>query len=335
MGLTKIRGALGQFPSKRLAVVGDIILDMYSWGSITRLNPEEEGSPLVNIDNDSYVLGGAANVAQNIASLGGNVSLYGLVNNDSAGRTVKSLCEGKGIALQTFSDERPTTLKQRIMSRNRQIARLDREVKDDIDRSLADQIYRVLSAEISSLDGIVLSDYNKGIFIEELGQQIIGLANKHGVPTYVDTKPRLVESFKGAYLITPNRSEAEKIVGYSIDASDMGQVQHACRDIVDRLDTNIGLITLSEHGIAYHDASFNHVPTYARAVNDVTGAGDTVIAALSLGLSSGLEVETAVEFANIAAGVAVSHVGTYSVSTADVVAYMQRNDFVDLYNGAK
>jgi len=325
MDLNKINNTLGKFKTKKILVIGDIILDMYSWGAIERLNPEEEGSPLINVNNDTYILGGAANVAHNISTLGGNAILYGLVNeSDESGEKIRDLCIKRGIKLNSYSDGRATTVKQRIMSKKRQVARIDREVNYKISQELSDKISQDLLEKIKSVDGIILSDYNKGLFIKDFGQKIINYAKKHHVPTYVDTKPRLVNSFKGADLITPNKSEAEQIVGFNIDATDAenpeGTTAQATKYFVDNLDTKIGLITLSEKGIAYYDkeTGYANVPTFAKGVSDVTGAGDTVIATLSLGLVSGLNIHEAVKLSNIAASYAVSKVGTYAVKAEDL-----------------
>lgn len=334
----KINKTVELFKEKRIMVVGDIILDRYSFGEINRLNPEEEGSPLIRVKNDSYTLGGAANVARNIVYLGGKVLLYGLIDgSDFAGKKVKDLCLKEGIDLHHFSDGRSTTVKQRVMSKNRQVARIDREDDSRINNKLSEEILKEIFKEIDSVDGIILSDYNKGLFIEDFAQKIINYANRNNILTFVDTKPDLVNSFKGAYLITPNKYEAEEIVGFKLEIKELfsshGSVARATRYFVEELNTEVGLITLSEQGIAFYNQKegYKIIPTYSREVNDVTGAGDTVIAALGLCLVSDLNLVEAVKFSNIAAGVSVSKVGTYAVSKEDVFDYMRHEEFKELY----
>ncbi len=333
MSLDILLKALDEFPRKRILVIGDLMLDIYSWGTINRLNPEEEGSPLITVNKDTHVLGGASNVANNIASLRANVTLIGMVNqNDSYGAEFTRQCKNRDIRLITFNDGRPTTTKQRIMSKKRQITRIDREEASKIDEETEHKIIDKLKE--LNYHCIVLSDYNKGLLTRNLCTEIINISNKKGLKVFVDPKPENYKSFYGAYLLKPNEKGAEGISG--LELSKNGAINNeVAKSLCEKIDCEVSVITLGENGVIYYDKESgkqNHIPTYAREVRDVTGAGDSFMATLSLGICSSLNLEDAIRLANIAAGFTVSKVGTYAISSQEIKEYIEDPHFIKLYN---
>lgn len=339
--ISKITNSLSLFREKKILIIGDLILDQYTEGEIARLNPEEVGAPLIRVGSDNYVLGGAANVANNIVSLGGKATLCGLVNeNDSAGKEFIKICKKQGIELIYFNDHRPTTIKQRIMSRNRQMARIDREETSKISEELSYRILEELNPLLREYDGIIFSDYNKGLATLILAEQLIKASERLGIKNFIDAKPENAILFKGAYMFTPNLREAEQISAIKMDSDESidKYALKAAKSIYQCMNVNQIIITLGEYGIAYFDSINNYfcqVPTFAKDVYDVSGAGDTVVATLCLATISGLDCHEAVQLANVAAGFAVSKVGTYAVTVEDVLKHISSIDFKTLYNKDK
>jgi len=336
MNLKESLQFLDLFNQKKILVIGDIMLDTYSWGDINRLNPEESGSPLVNVKRDTHILGGAANVANNIRQLGGEVNLFGLLNpQDSSGEEIIKQCQDKGILLDYISDSRPTANKQRIMVRNRQIARIDREEITPIDPLNQKLLFERVINKIEESDCILFSDYNKGILTKSFCQEVILKAKKYDVPILADPKPENISFFYGSHLISPNKKEAEKILGRDLSKYSFVQLRtEIAQELCQRVNCQIAVITLGEEGVALFDQKEElslYIPTFAREVEDVTGAGDTFIATLCLGIASKMGLKESVRVANIAAGYAVSKVGTYAVSKEDIVSHAQRLNFGRLY----
>ena len=328
MNTTNLENRASRLKGKRILVIGDIMLDHYTWGEIHRLNPEEQGAPLLEVSRDSYVLGGAANVAHNVRRLGNEVTLYGLVNeNDNAGQEIIQLCQKQGINLVHFNDRRPTTIKQRLMAGNRQIVRVDREEKIKIGDATTERILAAIKKELGNYDGVILSDYNKGLFTSNLVEGIKGTAGDYDLKCFVDAKPANAELFRGVYMMTPNLSEAEGMVNRTIDTGDCesgGDLNQAIIQLTKILGTQQTIITLGPKGIvSYHqeEQRFQYSPAQIEEVFDVSGAGDTALTVLALSTIAGLTPKESIELANLAAGVAVSKVGTYQVNIEEIVEH--------------
>ncbi|MBI3609717.1 MAG: D-glycero-beta-D-manno-heptose-7-phosphate kinase [Nitrospirae bacterium] len=322
---------LKRFSNVRLLVVGDLMLDHYIWGRVERISPEAP-VPVVAVSNESIHLGGAANVAQNIVSLGGKVDLCGVIGKDDFGGRI--LRELKRVKIKTDGiipdAERPTTKKTRVIAHNQQVVRFDRERRQAVSDEVRRAVLEFIGRRVRHVDGIVVSDYAKGLITEDLMREVIGLAHQHGVRTMVDPKVAHMPFYKGVDLITPNAMEALGAAGLEgLPAGPAGassdDLDRAGRILLDRLGCQAVLITRGEQGMSLFESNgkTTHIPTVAREVFDVTGAGDTVIAALALGLCAGARMPEAAVLANHAAGLVVEIVGTTAVQQAQLARFLR------------
>jgi len=289
---------------RRIAVIGDIMLDRYWWGETTRISPEAP-VPVVRLDKLTDAVGGAANVAANIAGLGATAILVGVVGNDIEGDTLSSLLfniDRVKTRLIKFND-RPTTVKTRIVSGGRHVVRVDRETTEEYDIAATDQ----LRSAIEDAELILLSDYAKGVLSTSTLNAIFEIAGEKTI--VVDPKSNDLSRYRGASIVTPNAKEA-------LAASGRSNSKDAGSSLIDKHDFHAVLVTEGEHGMTLFRRGEAPLSFEAKALEtfDVTGAGDTVIATLCACLVSGSSLPDAVEIANIAAGIAVSHVGTTTVT---------------------
>jgi D-beta-D-heptose 7-phosphate kinase/D-beta-D-heptose 1-phosphate adenosyltransferase len=296
----------------RVAVIGDVMLDHFIVGHVDRISPEAP-VPVVRFDREDYRLGGAANVANNIASLGGRVSLVGLVGTDEASRELARTLEASGLdAAHLVSDARPTTRKVRVVTtRNQQVARVDYEGDGEPEGAALAALRDRVAAVAHNCDIVVLSDYRKGVVSQSIVELAAASAAASGVPVLVDPKVPRAERYRGAALVTPNHHEAELMTAIAIRSPE--DARQAARTIHERSGANV-LITWGEHGMWLLDASQQPwieeaMPAAAREVADVTGAGDTVVAVLALSLAAGASLVDAARLANIAAGLVVARFG--------------------------
>jgi D-glycero-beta-D-manno-heptose-7-phosphate kinase len=317
----RARALVSRFRSVSVLVAGDLMLDHFVIGRVSRISPEAP-VPVVEHDHDEYRVGGAGNVAHNVMALGGRVELVGLIGRDAAaerlrGEVTRSGMECDGLVVDP---SRPTTTKQRIVTtRNQQVARVDfesdAEAWGDVERALVERAGRALARA----DVVVVSDYLKGAVTRALVSAIVEGARVRGVPVLVDPKIPHIEYYAGATLVTPNHHEAETATHMRIRSDD--DARRAGRVFVDRARCLGVLITRGEHGMSMIDAAGDaHFPAVAREVADVTGAGDTVIAALALGLAAGATLAEAAQLANHAAGIAVGRFGPATVSPEELLA---------------
>lgn len=306
---------IGRFPATRILVVGDIVLDHYIWGKVSRISPEAP-VPVVNVTRENLLLGGAANVVQNIHDLGGSVRVCGVIGSDEAGSQVRQLLRAKGIPTDGLivDQGRPTTIKTRIIAHSQQVVRFDRETKDRIGKDSHCRIFDYVKQRIrEGLDGIVLSDYCKGVVTTELVRDIVRLARKNSLIVSVDPKVAHFGMYRGVTILTPNASEAS--IGSKIEIDDEDSLLRAGTLLLRRLKCAAVLITRGEQGMSLfeHGRKVTHIPTVAREVFDVTGAGDTVIGTLTLAMASGATMVDAARISNYAAGIVVGIVGTATV----------------------
>lgn len=303
----KIKSLLQEFAGRKICIVGDVMLDRYVYGDITRISPEAP-VPVVLAQKETIAIGGAGNVAANVASLGGAPFLVSVIGKDRSSQDLLSNFSKAGInpaGILRLSN-RPTTEKVRIIAQNQQIARVDREFQDDIDIKLTMKLLSFLHKYGRDFDGFIISDYAKGVITKILATGIIGLARKYRKFVICDTKPQHAKWFKRATLFAPNEKEALATVG----AND---IVVAGRRLQAVLRSDI-LITRGAEGMMLFTGSRRiNFPTKAREVFDVTGAGDTVMAALALSLASGATLKDAVVIANYAAGIVVGKSGTATV----------------------
>jgi rfaE bifunctional protein kinase chain/domain len=308
----RLSACIDRFPSTRILIVGDIILDHYIWGKVSRISPEAP-VPVVNVTRESLLLGGATNVVQNIHGLGGRVSVCGVIGNDQAGSQVLQLLSSQNIPSNGLIVEegRPTTIKTRIIAHSQQVVRFDRETKDRIGKDIHRRIFDHVKQHIAlGLDGIVLSDYCKGVVTRELVHDIVKIARKNKIIVSVDPKVSHFNMYRGVTILTPNSNEAS--IGSKIDIEDEESLLKAGTVLLKRLNCAAVLITRGELGMSLFESGekVTHIPTVAREVFDVTGAGDTVIAALTLSMASGASMRDAARISNYAAGIVVGIVGT-------------------------
>jgi len=316
------------FKEKKVAVIGDILLDVFMFGEVERVNPEQPASPLIKILKEEFILGGAANVAHNVSKLGTGVSLYGLLGNDMYSQEIAQLCKKHNVDLNGINIESPTIAKHRLIAHGQQIARFDTGERNlgEIEKKIYEDILEKLSHRVKEYDIIVLSDYDKHIFSEFFTREIVKLGQANNLPVIAAPKPRNTHYFNLCDLICQNKNEAESFTGvrYSngLDTLvNMGKVIH------DRLKPKYVVITCGADGaFSYHNGDTDFIPTVAREVSDVTGAGDTFLAALSLGIAANLSVHDSARLANYASGVAVGKVGTHAVSSQELMNYINRDN---------
>lgn len=295
---------------RRIAVVGDIMLDQYFWGSVSRISPEAP-VPVVEVHAESVRLGGAANVANNIIALGAQPFLVGIVGRDRNGEIFSSLMTESGLTADGIivDDKRATTIKSRVIAHSQHVVRFDRETTADIDASVERNVIDRLRTAMNDIDAIILQDYNKGIFTKDVIGAIIRLANEHNVLITVDPKFNHFFEYKNVTVFKPNRRELEKAFGTKLQTDE--EFCHYGIQLLKRIDAQNVLITRGRQGMTLIDKSgaVHHVPTRTRSVADVSGAGDTVIATLTAMLAAGAAIGEASAIANFAAGVVCEEIG--------------------------
>ncbi len=306
---------IDRFPQARLLVVGDIMVDRYLWGRVSRISPEAP-VPVVDVASESLRLGGAANVVHNIAALGGQASLCGVVGNDEMGRRVLRDLREQGISTEgvLVEEGRPTTLKTRVIAHSQQVVRIDQEVREERSDGTIALLLDQIRKQIPALGGIIVSDYCKGVVGAALLEPLFNMALERGLLVAVDPKVRHYPLYRGATVVTPNLEEAAQGSGILIDGEE--GLLRAGAAILSALGCQAVLITRGEHGMSLfrREGSVTHIPTVAKEVYDVTGAGDTVIGAFTLALASGATYEEAACLSNLAAGIVVGEVGTVPVT---------------------
>lgn len=306
---------IGRFKTKRVLVLGDLMLDRYIWGAVSRISPEAP-VPVVEVKKDSVCLGGAGNVAQNLSSLGAEPVLAGVVGDDPEGRWIRDhAVVSRGVF---FDGSRPTTVKTRIIAHHQQVVRVDLEQKGTLSDKLEKKILDFIKKE--EYDGLIISDYNKGIVNPSLMAKVLPLANKRGLAVFADPKVTHFRLYSPVTLITPNHFEAEKIVGHGCQTD--AEVERAGPEILSLVSCRYLIIKRGEQGMTVFEQKKRplHIPTVAREVFDVTGAGDTVIAAATLALLSGATIGEAARIANAAAGIVVGKIGTATVTPEELQA---------------
>jgi len=309
-----------QFPCTRTLVVGDVMLDHYVWGNVSRISPEAP-VPVVSVTRENVLLGAATNVVNNIHSLGGTVSVCGVIGNDDAGRQLVHMLRVQGIHTDGLivEKDRPTTIKTRVIAHSQQVVRFDRETKNGIERDTHRGIFDFVKQQVrEGLDAIVVSDYSKGVVTQALVRDIMKLARKNNVIVSVDPKVNHFGIYRGVTILTPNLKEAS--IGAKIDIEDDKSLLKAGALLLRRLKCDAVLITRGEHGMSLFERGgrITHIPTVAQEVFDVTGAGDTVISALTLAMAAGAGAVDAARISNYAAGLVVGVVGTATVKPEEL-----------------
>ncbi len=315
------------FRNHRVLVLGDLILDRYVWGACERISPEAP-VPVVRVKEESIMLGGAGNVARNLASLGSQVQIVAVVGEDDAARELSRLfsdwkIDSDGLAVDA---ERPTTQKTRIIARGQQVVRYDRESDNAIAASAAEKLLSSIRARAVNVDGVVIEDYGKGLLTPELLRDVMTIFREHDVRIFVDPKEAPWDVFHDAELVKPNLREAEQITGIRVRGPE--DIERLGRATLTSTRAQNVAITRGEEGVTLFSADgTEHVPTSPRGVSDVAGAGDTAISVLALARLSGASWLESAELANSAAGFVVGIAGTAALSPAELMASV-RADFV-------
>ena len=297
------------FKGKRILVVGDIILDHYLWGKVERVSPEAP-VPVVDVQRETHLLGGAGNVANNVASMGAKAVVAGIMGNDHRAEILVKLFAEKGVdASGVTADKRPTTVKTRIIAHNQQIVRVDREDTSYIGNAAFKRLTDFIRDNIDSCDAVIVSDYKKGVVTARMVRFLLARAKDRDIFIAVDPKVGHFSCYKGVSLITPNTKEASE--GSGVIIRDERSLEKAARVLLSKLRLGALLITRGHEGMSlFAEGRARHIPTVARQVYDVTGAGDTVIAAFTLAQTCGAGLLNAAVIANHAAGIVVGIVGT-------------------------
>ncbi len=308
--IERFRRVIKHFNNASVLVVGDLMLDEFIWGKVSRISPEAP-VPVVWATSESVMPGGASNVANNIRSLGGEVYLAGVVGDDERGRLLvdellRRKINAEGVAIET---ERPTTLKTRVIAHSQQVVRIDKEKVANISKNSIKKILDFSKDIIGDIDAVVIEDYGKGVIVRELLSPLIKLAKKHKKIITVDPKENHFPMYKNVTAITPNHHEAARAAG--MPAENGASIDEIGKRLLKRLNCEVVLMTMGEHGMCIFEkkGKVTRIPTVAQEVYDVSGAGDTVISAYTLSLAAGAKAIEAAHIANCAAGIVVGKVG--------------------------
>jgi len=319
MQYLEAEAAFNRLKQVRVLVVGDLMLDEYLWGKTGRISPEAP-VPVVDVNNQDLRLGGAGNVINNLLALGCNVSVASVVGSDGDGRELCRILQEQKIDITgiILDPDRSTTRKTRILASNQQMLRIDRECRSSISAAAEQQLIDYATAGKAEFQVVLVSDYLKGVLTEKVLQSILAYGREQKIPVVVDPKGKDYLKYRGATLLTPNRSEAELATGISIENDE--SLVRVGNQLLDNFELGALVLTRSEEGMTlFTRDGEKHLPAKAREVFDVTGAGDTVLAFLGAGLAAGLELADAVWLSNIGAGIVVGKVGTSTVSPAEVL----------------
>ncbi|MFM8419775.1 MAG: bifunctional heptose 7-phosphate kinase/heptose 1-phosphate adenyltransferase [Verrucomicrobiota bacterium] len=333
MPAARLRRLLQAMRQARVVVVGDVMLDQFVWGRVTRISPEAP-VPVVDFERESFMPGGAANVARNLTSLGASPRLAGVVGDDSHGRILARLLEADGVPSRGLvrTPDRPTSVKTRIVAGQQQIARLDREVRGPLPTAAAKKLLRLVAEKTRDADAIIVADYAKGVVSQPLLDALRTQCKARGQWLSMDPKPGHALDIRGVSLLTPNRKETFELAGIA-DATrhpnpheDPALLQ-AAASIQERFRPALLLVTLGELGVLLCTASAPplHIPAVNHAIFDVSGAGDTVIATFTLAIAAGASPPEAALLANHAAGVVVGKVGTATASPSEITESILRH----------
>ncbi len=311
-------GLLTRIAQARILVIGDLMLDEFIWGKVSRISPEAP-VPIVWVERESVMPGGAANVANNIRALRGQVRVAGIVGNDRWGRLLLQELAGRQIDPSgVIAIERPTTVKTRVIAHHQQVVRVDREEHMPLPQRLIQQLCKVVEEQLDDIDAVVIEDYGKGVVTRQLLETLVPAARKRRKVITVDPKEEHFDLYRGVTALTPNRAEAGGAVGRELETD--SDVERAGKELLKRLACEAILITLGEGGMQLFERDGGHtrIPTVAQEVFDVAGAGDTVIAVFTLALASGASVAEAARIANHAAGIVVGKVGVATVTPEEL-----------------
>lgn len=302
------------FNGKAVAIIGDVMLDRYIWGTVARISPEAP-VPVVDVNEETEHPGGASNVALNVRNLGAVPYLFGVIGNDGHAEVLKNIFKNADIPDEFLvrDDSRPTTVKTRVIAHSQHVVRIDYEKRQTISENVQHDIIQRFEQKISTFDAVVMQDYNKGVLHGELIKRIVSITRRHGVPICVDPKFQNFFEYKDVTVFKPNRNETENALGVHLQSEE--DYYTSAKKLMERLQCENVLLTLGEKGMLLleSNATATRVPTRARKVADVSGAGDTVISALAVLIASGATILESASVANIAGGLVCEEIGIVPV----------------------
>lgn len=314
-----------RFKGRRVFVIGDLMLDEYIRGTVSRISPEAP-VPVVRVTSETRIPGGAGNVVSNLAALGAEVSVAGVVGDDDAGRALLDILSARGVDTDAvvIDDGRRTTQKCRVVAERQQAVRYDRETEGALSAKTLSSLMTALAAKLSRAEAVILSDYGKGIVIPRVIKNVLTQSRRRRVPVTVDPKPEHFNFYRGVTCVTPNTAEAWACMHRAPQSGDEA-IRTLAREIQRTLRSDSVLITRGADGMDLTESNsrFTHIPARAREVFDVSGAGDTVISTLTLALAAGAGVRNAAALANLAAGIVVGKLGTATVEPAELIEALQ------------
>ncbi len=320
MNQPRAQQLIAQFPTKRLIVLGDLMLDEFIWGEVRRISPEAP-VPVVEVKRESWHLGGAGNVVANLFALGAQAVPLGLIGDDAAGLRLQEGFAARGAEINGLVKDaaRPTTRKTRIVAHSQQMLRADREDRSPLNAELEEKVLAAFAQALTMADAVILSDYDKGLLTPRVLAETIAATQAAGKVVCLDPKIKNFAHYRNVNVITPNQLEAERAA--NLEITDEASLRTVAESIRAQLACHNVLITRGEHGMSLleEDGTLRHIETAAREVYDVTGAGDTVIATLALALACGATLHEAAVIANHAAGVVVGKVGTATLTTGELL----------------
>lgn len=316
---SRLQELLEKFKGKKIAVVGDLMVDRYYWGHVSRISPEAP-VPVVEVVEEQVRLGGAANVANNIQTLGGEPMLVGLIGNDHPGHVFIEILKERNLPSKGIVTDpsRPTTIKTRVIAHAQHVVRIDNESKSECPEHIRHLIVDAVKYNIHELDAIIIEDYNKGVVTKEVIHELIAVARKYNKIITVDPKLNNFLEYKHVTVFKPNRREVEEAIGGRLKTQ--ADVERAGKYLLEALEAENVLLTRGDEGMTLFESGggIDNVPTQATNVQDVSGAGDTVISTLTMALASGATVREAATMANCAAGVVVGSVGIVPIQPAEL-----------------
>jgi D-beta-D-heptose 7-phosphate kinase/D-beta-D-heptose 1-phosphate adenosyltransferase len=317
--LDALRALVGRFRGRRVAVLGDVMIDRYLWGRVDRISPEAP-VPVVEIERESMSLGGAGNVAANLSALGAAPMLISVRGADADGSELAHALSERGVRAEgvLVDASRPTTVKTRIIAHSQQVVRADRESRADVQGPMFERLRGAIVRELESAEALVISDYGKGVVHPGTLELALGEARRGGIPVCVDPKESHIDAYRGVSILTPNQHEAGYMQGRRV--VDDASLKDVGWGLQRRLDAEAVLVTRGPEGMSLFEKGgrYTHLPTVAREVYDVTGAGDTVVSVVALALAAGADYPTASHLSNHAAGVVIREVGTAACTPAQL-----------------
>ncbi len=318
--LDRLKGIVSDFRNRKILVVGDLILDEFVWGNVSRISPEAP-VPVVWLTRESSIPGGACNVASNINALGAKAYIAGVIGDDERGARLKGVLDRGGIDSRgvVVDKSRPTTLKTRVVAHHQQVVRIDKETVEPLKGPYISKLFSYVKSVVGNVDGVIIEDYGKGVVTPNLLKKLVPLLKAHKKIVAVDPKEEHFSYYKGVSLITPNQNEVSTAVGFKIKTDAL--LNRAGRKLLKTLNCKIVLITLGESGMSIFQKGSRpeRIPTIVQEVYDVSGAGDTVITVFTMSLLSGATPIQAAHIANCAAGIVVGKVGTAVVSPNELI----------------